>query len=264
MTDPGGRGTSSRLRRRRSSQATRQRAAKFCGGELVSSGDNSDLRGVTAPVFVPYSDRYQPTVTPEAALATFHDALRRRRSVRDFSDRAVPEVVIEWLVRCAHTAPSGANKQPWKFVCVQSQEIKQQIRDAAEKEERAFYERRANEEWLADLGPFGTDANKEFLTVAPWVVVVFTMTKAANGGQVYYLKESVGLAAGMFLAAAQLAGLATLTHTPSPMKFLNEVLDRPAGERPFLVIPVGYPADGCMVPRAALQRRPVDDVMHVV
>ena len=236
----------------------------FCGRDLVSSGGSADPRGVTEPVFVPYSDRYQPDVPPETALATFHGALRRRRSVRDFSDRPVPQEVIEWLVRCAHTAPSGANKQPWKFVCVQSQEIKQQIRDAAEAEERAFYERRANDEWLADLGPLGTDANKQFLTVAPWVVVVFTMTKAADGGQVYYLKESVGLASGMFLAAAQLAGLATLTHTPSPMKFLNEVLCRPVSERPFLVIPVGYPADDCVVPLQALQRRPLGDVMQVV
>ena len=219
---------------------------------------------MTEPAFVPFSDRYQPAVAPEEALATFHDALRRRRSVRDFSDRPVPQEVIEWLVRCAHTAPSGANKQPWKFVCVQDDAVKLQIREAAEREERTFYERRANDEWLADLDPLGTDATKEFLTVAPWLVVIFQMTKDEAGGQVYYVKESVGLAAGMFLAAAQLAGLATLTHTPSPMKFLSEVLGRPATERPFLLIPVGYPADGCMVPAKALRRRPLRDVMDVV
>ena len=137
-------------------------------------------------------------------------------------------------------------------------------REAAEKEEREFYERRANEEWLADLAPLGTDDNKEFLTIAPWLVVVFQMTKDVDGGQVYYLKESVGLASGMFLAAAQLAGLATLTHTPSPMKFLGDVLGRPESERAFLLIPVGYAADDCQVPKKALERRPIDDVMVVV
>ena len=218
---------------------------------------------MTDPELIPFPDRYEPPVPPEQALATFHDALRRRRSVRDFSDRPVPRATIEWLVRCAHTAPSGANKQPWRFVCVQDPAVKQQIREAAEKEEREFYQRRANDEWLDDLAPLGTDETKEFLTVAPWLVVVFQMTKADDGGQVYYLKESVGLASGMFLAAAQLAGLATLTHTPSPMKFLSEVLGRPETERPFLLIPVGYPADDCMVPKKALLRRPLDDVMKV-
>jgi nitroreductase len=219
---------------------------------------------VTDAEFVPFSDRYVPPVPPEEALRTFHEALRRRRSVREFSDRPVPRETIEWLVRCAHTAPSGANKQPWRFVCVQDQAVKQKIREAAEQEEREFYERRANEEWLDDLAPLGTDDTKEFLTVAPWLVVVFQMTKDDDGGQVYYLKESVGLASGMFLAAAQLAGLATLTHTPSPMKFLGDVLGRPESERAFLLIPVGYPTDDCKVPKKALQRRPLDDVMVVV
>ena len=214
--------------------------------------------------FVPFSDRYVPSVAPADALQTFHEALRRRRSVRDFSDRPVPQEVIEWLVRCAHTAPSGANKQPWRFVCVRDPAVKQQIRSAAEREEREFYQRRANEEWLSDLAPLGTDETKEFLTVAPWLVVVFQKTKDDDGGQVYYIKESVGLAAGMFLAAAQLAGLATLTHTPSPMKFLGEVLGRPQTERPFLLIPVGYAADDCRVPAKALLRRPLEQVMTIV
>lgn len=219
---------------------------------------------MTEAEFVPFSDRYVPPVSPEQALTTFHDALRRRRSVRDFSGRSVPREVIEGLVRCAHTAPSGANKQPWRFVCVQDAGVKRQIREAAEQEEREFYERRANDEWLADLAPLGTNETKEFLTVAPWLVVVFQRTKDEDGGQVYYLKESVGIACGMFLAAAQLAGLATLTHTPSPMKFLGEVLGRPETERPFLLIPVGYPADDCMVPSKALLRRPLEEVMTVV
>ncbi len=214
--------------------------------------------------YVPFSDRYEPSVSPAEALRVFHDALRRRRSVREFSDRPVPQDVIEWLVRCAHTAPSGANKQPWRFVCVKDPAVKQRIRAAAEQEEREFYARRANEEWLDDLAPLGTDDNKDFLTIAPWLVVVFQMTKDVDGGQVYYLKESVGIASGMFLAAAQLAGLATLTHTPSPMKFLGEVLGRPESERAFLLIPVGYPAEGCTVPRKAMERRGIDDVMVVV
>ena len=231
---------------------------------LVRSAPGLQAVRVSDAELVPFSDRYAPAVAPAEALAALHEALRRRRSVRDFSDRPVPREVIEWLVRCAHTAPSGANKQPWRFVCVQDPAVKQRIREAAEREEREFYERRANEEWLADLAPLGTDENKEFLTVAPWLVVVFQKTKDDDGGQVYYLKESVGIASGMFLAAAQLAGLATLTHTPSPMKFLGEVLERPESERAFLLIPVGYPADDCTVPRKAMERRALDDVMVVV
>jgi len=147
---------------------------------------------------------------------------------------------------------------------VQDPATKARIRVAAEAEEREFYERRANDEWLQDLGPLGTDADKGFLETAPWLVVVFQLSKTDDGGQVYYLKESVGLACGMFLAAAQLAGLATLTHTPSPMAFLGEILGRPAHERPFLLIPVGHAADDCVVPAKALERRPLDEVMVVV
>lgn len=219
---------------------------------------------MTDAEFVPFPDRYVPPVSPEEALRTFHDAMRRRRSVREFSDRPVPLETIEWLVRCAQTAPSGANKQPWRFVCVQNPEVKQKIREAAEQEEREFYERRANEEWLEDLAPLGTDETKDFLTIAPWLIIVFQLTHDDDGGQVYYLKESVGLASGMFLAAAQLAGLSTLTHTPSPMKFLGEVLGRPAHERAFLLIPVGYATDDCQVPKKALSRKPLDETMVVV
>ena len=219
---------------------------------------------MTEAQFVPFADRHLPPVAPEVALATLHEALRKRRSVRMFTDAPVPRSTIEWLVRCAHTAPSGANKQPWRFVCVQDPGIKARIRAAAEAEEREFYQRRANDEWLQDLAPLGTDPQKEFLTVAPWLVVVFQLTHGDDGGQVYYLKESVGLACGMFLVAAQLAGLATLTHTPSPMAFLGEVLGRPKHERPFLLIPVGHAAADCVVPCKALERRPLDEVMVVV
>lgn len=219
---------------------------------------------MTTAAFVPYPDRYVPDQPPEVAAAAFHEVMRRRRSVRMFSDRPVSRETIEWLVRSAHSAPSGANKQPWRFVCVQDPFIKGRIREAAEAEEREFYARRANEEWLRDLAPLGTDETKEFLTIAPWLVVVFQLTHTDDGGQVYYLKESVGLACGLFLAAAQHAGLATLTHTPSPMAFLGDILGRPKHERPFLLIPVGYPADDCLVPAKALLRRPLDEVMVVV
>jgi iodotyrosine deiodinase len=136
--------------------------------------------------FVPFADRYVPPVPAEVALATFHDALRRRRSVRMFADRDVPLATIEWLVRCAHTAPSGANKQPWRFVCVRDAATKARIRDGAEHEERAFSAGRASERWLQDLAPLGTDADKGFLTVAPWLVVVFQLVHGDDGGQVYY------------------------------------------------------------------------------
>jgi len=214
--------------------------------------------------FVPYPDRYVATAPPETAAAAFFDVMRRRRSVRQFADVPVSRATIEWLVRTAHSAPSGANKQPWRFVCVQDPAMKARIRAGAEAEEREFYARRANAEWLRDLAPLGTDEHKEFLTVAPWLVVVFQLAHQDDGSQVYYLKESVGIACGLFLAAAQHAGLATLTHTPSPMAFLAEMLGRPKNERPFLLIPVGYAADDCEVPVKALERRPLDEVMVVV
>jgi nitroreductase len=217
-----------------------------------------------AAPFVPYPDRYRPPLPPEPAAAAFHDVMRRRRSVRMFDDRPVSQATIEWLVRAAHSAPSGANKQPWRFVCVQDPTVKAKIRSAAEAEEREFYSRRANAEWLRDLAPLGTDEHKDFLTTAPWLVVVFQLSHLDDGSQVYYLKESVGLACGLFLAAAQFAGLATLTHTPSPMAFLGEILGRPKHERPFLLIPVGFAADACQVPAKALERRPLDEVMVVV
>ena len=216
------------------------------------------------PELVPLPERHDPGIAPEAAARAFTEAMQKRRSIREFSDRPVSRETIEWIVRTAHSAPSGANKQPWRFVCVQDAETKRKIRLGAEAEEREFYERRANDEWLADLSPLGTDAEKPFLEIAPWLVVVFQLTKGDDGGQVYYLKESVGIACGMLLTAAHLAGLATLTHTPSPMAFLNDILDRPKHERPFLLIPIGYPAEHCTVPRAAMQRRPLDSVMVVI
>jgi nitroreductase len=213
--------------------------------------------------FVPPPDVYIPDASPEAAARAFYEVMRRRRTIREYSDRPVSRETIEWVVRAAGSAPSGANKQPWRFVCVQNTDIKRRIREAAEEEERAFYEQRANDEWLADLEPLGTDPDKSFLEVAPWLIVVFKLIRQEDGGQVYYPAESVGLAAGMLLAAAHHAGLVTLTHTPSPMTFLSKVLDRPDNERPFLLIPVGYPAEGCLVPRAAITRKSLDEIMIV-
>ncbi len=212
----------------------------------------------------PFRDRYVPPQPPADAVRAFYDVMRRRRSVRMFSDRPVARETIEWIVRTAASAPSGANKQPWRFVCVQDAAVKRRIRLGAEAEEREFYARRASAEWLADLAPLGTDEHKEFLEIAPWLIVVFKLMKADDGSLVYYNTESVGLAAGFLLAAAHHAGLATLTHTPSPMKFLGEILGRPAHERPFLLVPVGYPTDDCHVPAFACTRRPLDEVMVVV
>jgi nitroreductase len=215
------------------------------------------------PNFVKPPAWFVPANAPEVELQRFYDVMKQRRSVRMFSNRAVPRQVIEQLVQAATTAPSGANKQPWRFVCVSNPELKRQIRHGAEEEEREFYSRRASAQWLADLAPLGTDSNKEFLEIAPWLIVVFKLAIDDDGGQVYYINESVGIAVGMLLAAAQHAGLATLTHTPSPMNFLRQILSRPDNERPFLLIPVGYPADDLVVPEFAMKRKPLEQVMIV-
>ncbi|MCW5777416.1 MAG: nitroreductase family protein [Phycisphaeraceae bacterium] len=210
------------------------------------------------PRFIPL-ERHDPGRPAEEAARTFYDIVRRRRTVRRFSDRPVSRDTVEWIVRAAGTAPSGANKQPWRFVAVADPAIKREIRLAAEAEEREFYQRRANEEWLRDLHPFGTDEHKDFLEVAPWLIVVFKLARTDEGGQTYYVNESVGIAVGLLLAAAHHAGLATLTHTPSPMGFLTRILNRPDHERPFLLIPLGYPADDCTVPD--IQRKPIKDIL---
>jgi iodotyrosine deiodinase len=218
--------------------------------------------GFQAPKLVAHK-AYTPPNEPIAELEALHGILSQRRSVRDFSSAPVDRAVIEWVVRNAATAPSGANKQPWRFVCVQDPEIKRRIREAAESEEREFYERRAPEAWKRDLAPLGTDTCKEFLEVAPWLVVVFRMTKTDDGQGVYYSDESVGIATGMLLAAAQVAGLSTLTHTPSPMSFLAKVLERPKHERAYMLIPMGWPAEQCTVPAAALEKKPLAEIMVV-
>lgn len=185
--------------------------------------------------------------------------MQQRRSVRFFSDRPVSQDTIRWCLMAAGTAPSGANKQPWRFVAIRDPEIKREIRLAAEAEEREFYARRATPEWLADLAPLGTDADKPFLEIAPWLIAVFKMMKQdaddqGAQGQVYYANESVGIACGMLLCAIHHAGLCALTHTPSPMGFLSKLLGRPSHERPYLLLPVGYPADDCVVPDISRKR----------
>jgi len=185
-------------------------------------------------------------------LNDFYADINRRRTVRDFSDRPVPRDIIETALKAANTAPSGANLQPWHFAVVSGSETKRKIRLAAEAEEREFYAHRASEEWLAALQPLGTDEQKPFLETAPYLIAVFLQKfgELPDGRKVkhYYPAESTGLAAGMLITALHTAGLATLTHTPSPMKFLNEILGRPKSERPFLLLVVGYPADNARVP----------------
>jgi len=193
----------------------------------------------------------------------FVTMLKRRRSVRDFAPDPVPREMIELAIMAAHSAPSGANRQPWHFVAVSDPVVKGRIRGAAEQVERDFYEGgRATEEWLEALAPLGTDWRKPYLAVAPWLVVVFKAVHGIgrDGGKLtnYYVNESVGIACGLFIAALQRMGLATLTHTPQPMRFLNEILDRPSNERPFILFPVGYPAEGCGAPDIA--KKPLAEV----
>ncbi|AUG76426.1 nitroreductase [Kitasatospora sp. MMS16-BH015] len=202
------------------------------------------------------------TVPADQALArseAFHRVMAQRRTVRDYATTPLPEGVIESAIRTAATAPSGAHVQPWRFVVITDPERKRRLREAAEAEEREFYAHRASEEWLAALAPIGTDWRKPFLEDAPAVIVVFEVHKGPDSPRPYYTKESVGIAVGLLLASLHQAGLATLTHTPSPMKFLNEVCDRPAEERAAYVIPVGYPAADARVPD--LHRKGLDEVL---
>ena len=193
---------------------------------------------------------------------SFYLQMSKRRSVRDFSDQPIPPSVLEHAILAAGSAPSGANMQPWHFVVVQNPEIKKRIRLAAEKEERELYDHRASDEWLDALAPLGTDADKPFLETAPALIAIFLkkVTIDADGAKHknYYTPESVGIATGVLITALHQAGLATLTHTPSPMKFLTEILQRPSHERPFLLLVVGYPAEGTLVPN--IQRLPLSDI----
>jgi nitroreductase len=197
-----------------------------------------------------------------ARAQAFATQLARRRTVREYAPTPVPREVVEACLRAAASAPSGANQQPWHFVAIASPDMKRRIREAAEAEEREFYQRRAPDEWLAALAPLGTDADKPFLEIAPWLIAVFYERTGpeADGRKAkrYYPHESTGIACGLLIAALHDAGLATLTHTPSPMAFLNELLGRPRHEVPYLLLVVGHPAPGCRVP--AIERKPLSEV----
>ncbi|GAB5404882.1 MAG: nitroreductase family protein [Aureliella sp.] len=196
----------------------------------------------------------------------FLDLARRRRSVRNFSPDPVPSEIIESCISAAATAPSGANQQPWHFVAISDAHTQRQIREQAEAEERELYSKRASKEWLDALAPLGTDANKPFLETAPWLIAIFAESFgfAENDAtrKHYYVTESVGIASGILITALNNCGLATLTHTPSPMRFLNEILQQPSNRRPFLLLVVGYPSEGCTVPR--IGKKPFNEIATVI
>lgn len=213
--------------------------------------------------FVPLqSFRELPVEEMQAAADAFLETMRRRRTVRDFSDRPVPREVIESCLLAAGTAPNGANRQPWRFVVVGDEAIKTRIREEAEEEERAFYNGKAPQEWLDALEHLGTDEHKPFLVRAPWLIVIFAESYEIlpDGSKTknYYVTESVGIATGMLITALHHAGLVTLTHTPSPMKFLNGLLGRPDNERPFLILVAGYPEEDATVPD--ITKKPIEDI----
>lgn len=217
---------------------------------------------ITPFPFVPYHPEYLSEEEMLQRAQAFYQFMDKRRTVRDFSDQPVDRSVIEQLILTASTAPSGAHKQPWTFCVVSDPALKQQIRAAAEKEEYDSYNGRMTPEWLEDLAPLGTDLHKPFLETAPYLIVVFKKAyDFKEGGSKrnnYYVAESVGIACGFLIAAIQQAGLVTLTHTPSPMNFLTKLLKRPENERPFLLLPVGYPADEVKVPD--LKRKSLEEV----
>ncbi len=215
------------------------------------------------PVPLPPRQRVTPRQSLDAAEA-FYERIRQRRSVRHFSDAPVERKVIEAAVKAAGTAPNGANHQPWHFACVSDAETKRAIREAAEAEERAFYGGKAGDEWLNDLQKMGTNAEKPFLETAPWLIAIFAERSGfdaeGNKRKNYYTPESVGIATGFLITALHEAGLATLTHTPNPMKFLNQILHRPDNERPYILLVVGHPAEDAQVPRAATQKKSLEEI----
>lgn len=220
-----------------------------------------------ASIFVPHTDYEEHPVNEMKNRASdFYEFLKKRRTVRDFSERAVPREIIEKCLLAAGTAPNGANKQPWHFVAVSDPEVKKKIREEAEKEEHEFYNRRAPEDWLEDLAPLGTDENKPFLEKAPYLIGIFAQSYNLdeNGEKEkhYYVKESVGIATGMLITALHHSGLATLTHTPSPMGFLNEIMGRPSHEKPFLLLVVGYPEENVKVPD--ITKKPLNEIASFI
>ena len=206
---------------------------------------------------------YPPEEMRERAR-TFREQMAQRRSVREFSDGPVPRELIEEAIRTAGSAPSGAHRQPWQFVAVDDPDLKTEIREAVETEEKKFYENRVTEEWKEALAPLGTDWRKPYLGAAPWLVICFAEQYGldADGEKTknYYVQESVGIACGLFVTAIHNMGLATLTHTPAPMTFLRDLLDRPSNERPYILFPVGYPAEDATVPN--IERKSLDEIVQ--
>ena len=230
---------------------------------MLVSAANTMANTDPAESFIPLPEyREYPVEEMSMRAQAFYDDLRRRRTVRDFRARIPPRDIIENCIRAAGTAPSGANMQPWHFTVVTEPALKRQIREAAEAEEREFYERRASQEWLDALAPIGTDDHKPFLDIAPYLIVIFAQRYGLeeDGARTsyYYVQESVGIATGMLIAALHNAGLATLTHTPSPMGFLGKILGRPSNEKPFLLLVVGYPADDVKVPN--ISKKTLDEI----
>jgi nitroreductase len=223
----------------------------------MTGGERGDSMQTVPLVFEPVPDG-------EARARAFRERISQRRTVRDFSSRPVPRGIVEDAIRAAGSAPSGANQQPWHFVAVSRDDLalRRRMREAAEDEEREFYTHRAPQAWLDALAPLGTDASKPFLEAAPWLIAVFVQPHGVSpSGEVvkhYYATESVGIATGLLIATLHVAGVATLTHTPSPMGFLNSLLDRPPHERPFLLLVAGYPAEGARVPDIA--RKPLEAI----
>ncbi len=217
--------------------------------------------------FVPHKDyKEYPVEEMKQRAEDFYNDLSRRRTVRDFSSRPVPREIIEKCILAAGTAPNGANKQPWHFAVVESKEIKKKMREAAENEEHEFYNRRAPQDWLDDLEKFETNEHKPFLEKAPYLIGIFAESYAfddeGNKEKNYYVKESVGIATGMLITALHNAGLATLTHTPSPMGFMNKVMNRPENEKAFLLLVVGYPVDEIKVPD--IKKKPLNDIASFI
>ncbi|MGB1102802.1 MAG: nitroreductase family protein [Crocinitomicaceae bacterium] len=209
---------------------------------------------------------YKPIQYDESEMRNraeaFYQLMDKRRSVRQFSDRNVPKEIIDQVIRTASTAPSGAHKQPWTFCVISNKELKSKLRELAEEEEKRNYNGRMSDRWLNDLTPLGTDAVKEFIDISPWIIVVmkksFDYDENGQKTKNYYVNESVGIASGMLIAAIHNAGLVTLTHTPSPMNFIAKLLERPENERPYLLLPVGYAHESCVVPD--LERKPLEEI----
>lgn len=209
-----------------------------------------------------------PPAQMQARSQAFYDDIKRRHSIRKFSDKPVPQTIIENCIKAAGTAPNGANHQPWHFAAIQSAEVKRQVREQAEAHERRFYNGAAGEQWLNALKPLGTDANKPYLEYAPWLIAIFSQKKggieAGAKQQNYYIHESVGIATGFLITALHHAGLATLTHTPKPMSFLSKICQRPDDERPYMLLVTGYPAEDASVPIHALKKKHLSEICSIL